>query len=155
MEAKNGFASRCQKDQLASNEFHVWCQRFVGAHVSPKNEIISPGRWVHRRKHQNVMFCHCNTNLQLFGLPTKAQIKSVQEQFHAKQCAATLRTPGGSFKNDLESWQEVLERGDCEVENTLACKGLGGEVLKMTWNRDKKSWGGETVKLRLLLHVRF
>ena len=25
----------------------------------------------------------------------------------------------------------------------------------MTWNRDKKSWGGETVKLRILLHVRF
>ena len=24
----------------------------------------------------------------------------------------------------------------------------------MTWNRDKKSWGGETVKLRLLLHVK-
>ena len=30
-----------------------------------------------------------------------------------------------------------------------------GEVLKMTWNRDKKSWRGETVKLRILLHVRF
>ena len=25
----------------------------------------------------------------------------------------------------------------------------------MTWNRDKKSWRGETVKLRILLHVRF
>ena len=25
----------------------------------------------------------------------------------------------------------------------------------MTWNRDKKSWGGMTVKLRILLHVRF
>ena len=23
----------------------------------------------------------------------------------------------------------------------------------MTWNRDKKSWRGETVKLRILLHV--
>ena len=49
----------------------------------------------------------------------------------------------------------MLGRGDCEAENTLACKGLGGEVLKMTWNRDKKSWGGMTVKLRILLHVRF
>ena len=29
-----------------------------------------------------------------------------------------------------------------------------GGVLKMTWNRDKKSWGGETVKLRILLHVK-
>ena len=25
----------------------------------------------------------------------------------------------------------------------------------MTWNRDKKSWRGETVKLRILSHVRF
>ena len=25
----------------------------------------------------------------------------------------------------------------------------------MTSYRDKKSWGGETVKLRILLHVRF
>ena len=25
----------------------------------------------------------------------------------------------------------------------------------MTWDRDKKSWGGMTVKLRILLHVRF
>ena len=25
----------------------------------------------------------------------------------------------------------------------------------MTWNRDKKSWRGGTVKLRILLHVRF
>ena len=25
----------------------------------------------------------------------------------------------------------------------------------MTWNRDKKSWAGVTVKLRILLHVRF
>ena len=25
----------------------------------------------------------------------------------------------------------------------------------MTWNRDKKSWRGEAVKLRILLHVRF
>ena len=25
----------------------------------------------------------------------------------------------------------------------------------MTWNRDKKSWGGMAVKLRILLHVRF
>ena len=25
----------------------------------------------------------------------------------------------------------------------------------MTWNRDKKSWRGEPVKLRILLHVRF
>ena len=24
----------------------------------------------------------------------------------------------------------------------------------MTWNRDKKSWRGEAVKLRILLHVR-
>ena len=24
---------------------------------------------------------------------------------------------------------------------------LGGKVLKMTWNRDKKSWTGEAVKL--------
>ena len=24
----------------------------------------------------------------------------------------------------------------------------------MTWNRDKKSWGGMTVKLRILLHVK-
>ena len=24
----------------------------------------------------------------------------------------------------------------------------------MTWNRDKKSWRGETVKLRILLHVK-
>ena len=44
-----------------------------------------------------------------------------------------------------------MERGDCEVENTFACKVLGGEVLKMTSYRDK-SWGGETVKLRILLH---
>ena len=65
-----------------------------------------------------------------------------------------VRFGGGSFKNDLESWQEVLERRDCEVENTFACKVLGGEVLKMTSYRDKKSWGGVTVKLRLLLHVK-
>ena len=25
----------------------------------------------------------------------------------------------------------------------------------MTWNRDQKSWRGEAVKLRILLHVRF
>ena len=25
----------------------------------------------------------------------------------------------------------------------------------MTWNRDKKSWGEMTVKLKILLHVRF
>ena len=25
----------------------------------------------------------------------------------------------------------------------------------MTWNHDKKSWGGMTVKLRILLRVRF
>ena len=28
-----------------------------------------------------------------------------------------VRFRGGSLKNDLESRQEVLERGDCEVEN--------------------------------------
>ena len=30
-----------------------------------------------------------------------------------------------------------LGNGGCEVENTLARKGFGGEVLTMTWNGDK------------------
>ena len=36
-----------------------------------------------------------------------------------------------------------------KLRNTLACKGLaGGKVKKMTWNRDKNSWRGESVNLR-------
>ena len=35
-----------------------------------------------------------------------------------------------------------------KLRHTLACKVFGGEVKKMTWNRDKNSWRGESVKLR-------
>ena len=35
-----------------------------------------------------------------------------------------------------------------KLRHTLACQGFWGEVQKMTWNRDKKSWTGEAVKLR-------
>ena len=36
-----------------------------------------------------------------------------------------------------------------KLRHILACKiFLGGEIKKMTWNRDKNSWRGESVKLR-------
>ena len=37
---------------------------------------------------------------------------------------------GGGLKNDLESRQEFLKGGGCEVENALACRVLGGDRFK-------------------------
>ena len=35
---------------------------------------------------------------------------------------------GASLENDLQSRQELYERGGCELRNTIACGALGGEV---------------------------
>ena len=41
-----------------------------------------------------------------------------------------------------------------KLRHTVACRVLGGEVKKMTWNRDKNSWRGESAKLRNTLACR-
>ena len=47
-----------------------------------------------------------------------------------------------TWDHDKKSW-----RGEAvKLRHTLACRVLGGEVKKMSWNRDKNSW--RAVKLR-------
>ena len=70
-----------------------------------------------------------------------------------------LETGNSGFGNyDLETKTRDLETIYKKFGIVIRSLGivtlLGGEVLKMTWNRDKKSWRGETVKLRILLHVK-
>ena len=62
---------------------------------------------------------------------------------------------GGGLENDLESNKKSWRGEAVKLRNTLLCRVfLGGEVKKMTWNRDKKSWIGEAVKLRNTLACR-
>ena len=42
----------------------------------------------------------------------------------------------------------TLGGGVCEFEAYSCMYCFGGEVSKISWNRDKKSWRGEAVKLR-------
>ena len=55
-----------------------------------------------------------------------------------------------TWNRDKKSW-----RGEAvKLRNTLACRVLGGEVLKKTRTRVKKAWRGEAVRLRHTLACR-
>ena len=41
-----------------------------------------------------------------------------------------------SLENDLQSWQELYERGGCQWRNAIACRALGGG----SFENDLQSW---------------
>ena len=62
---------------------------------------------------------------------------------------------GGGLKNDLESWQELLEGGSVKLRHTLACMVLGGRFKKWLGLVTRRLGEVKLWSWDILLHVGF